>query len=439
VIEREALMDTGSLHDVIVDDRARGMFRVNRQVFTDPEILERERRLIFDRSWLYAGHETEIAAPGDFVTRKVGGRPVILVRDNAGTAHAFLNTCPHRGNIVCREPAGSTRLLRCFYHAWAFDLEGRLAAVPGDDAYSPAFDRAALGLKPAPRFGSYRGMLFLSFDPDIEDLVSYLGGAREYLDLMLEFGGEELEIAHGSQAYSMKANWKLLVENSIDGYHALPTHQRFFNQYLADIGMDASSWSGPNRIQGIGLALGAGHAVIENRARTLPITGSAKAELDAIRARLVDRFGPERAHRIADYSRNLFIFPNLILISSWHTIRTWYPLAPDYIEIDAWANLPRGESPELRQRRFANFISFLGPAGFGTPDDVYALEGCQRGFAAWREVAWSDISRGMGRAQPTSQDELQMRAFWRRWHALILGGRGATDCSDLLPQREAAE
>ena len=433
-------MDKTKMQDLIVDDCARGIFRVNRRAFTDPEILEEERREVFDRSWLYAGHESEIANPGDFVTRRVGGRPVILVRDSAGVSHAFLNTCPHRGNIVCRERAGSTRLLRCFYHAWAFDLSGRLAAVPGDDSYTPAFDRDALGLKPVPRLGSYRGMIFVSFDPTIEDLVSYLGNAREYLDLMLEFGGEDVEIVRGSQAYSMKANWKLLVENSMDGYHAIPTHQRFFNQYLADIGMDTGSWTGANRIQGEGLALGGGHAVIENRARALPITGTtAKEELDGIRARLVERVGPERAHRIADYSRNLFIFPNLILISSWHTIRTWYPLAPDYIEIDAWANLPKGESAKLRQRRFENFISFLGPAGFGTPDDVYALEGCQRGFAAWRELSWSDISRGMGREQPSSQDELQMRAFWRRWHALIQGLRGPTDCSDRLEQREAAE
>jgi p-cumate 2,3-dioxygenase alpha subunit len=130
------LMDLAEMQDLIVDDRARGIFRVNRRVFTDPEILEQERAEVFDRSWLYAGHESEIANSGDFVTRKVGGRPIILVRDSAGTPRAFLNTCPHRGNIVCRERAGSTRLLRCFYHAWAFDLEGHLAAVQGDDAYT---------------------------------------------------------------------------------------------------------------------------------------------------------------------------------------------------------------------------------------------------------------------------------------------------------------
>src|SRR5712692_10733550 len=139
-------------------------------------------------------------------------------------------------------------------------------------------------------------MMFISFDPAIESLVDYLGNAREYLDLMLELGGEDTEIVHGSQAYSMKANWKLLVENSMDGYHAIPTHQRFFSQYLADIGMDPSSWSGANRIQGIGLALGGGHSVIENRSRALPIAGAAKQELDEIRARLVAQLGPERAH-----------------------------------------------------------------------------------------------------------------------------------------------
>ena len=130
--------------ELIVDDREQGIFRVNRRAFTDPEILEHERREVFDRSWLYAGHESEIAKPGDFTTRKIGGRPIILVRDGAGTPRAFLNTCPHRGNIVCRERAGSTKLLRCFYHAWAFDLSGRLAGVPDEESYTPAFDRDAL-------------------------------------------------------------------------------------------------------------------------------------------------------------------------------------------------------------------------------------------------------------------------------------------------------
>jgi len=334
-------MDQLPFEDLIIDDRVNGIFRVNRRAFTDTEILEIEKREIFDKSWLYAGHVSEIAQPGDFVTRRVGGRPLILVRDRMHQPHALLNSCPHRGNIVCREGAGSAHNFVCFYHAWNFDLDGSLAGVPGEESYTPAFERSAMGLKPVPRFENYKGMLFVCFDPGAEDLVSYLGNAREYLDYMLDFGGEDVEIVRGSQAYSMKANWKLLIENSIDGYHAISTHYRYFVQYLHDIGADTASWLGPRRRWGIGMALGGGHSVIENPQRPTPIMLQAKDEMDEIRARLVAKFGAEHAHRIADFNRNLFIFPNLILISNWHTIRTWYPLAPDYIEIDAWAALPR--------------------------------------------------------------------------------------------------
>ncbi|MEQ8348870.1 MAG: aromatic ring-hydroxylating dioxygenase subunit alpha [Sneathiellaceae bacterium] len=425
--------------DLILDDRARGVFRVNRRAFTDPEILEKERREVFDKCWLYAGHESELAGPGAFFTRQVGGRPVIVARGADDRIRGFLNTCPHRGNIVCREGHGTARTFTCFYHAWSFNTAGELVGLPGAESYTAAFDRSAMGLRQVPKLENYRGMIFISYDSGICSLPDYLGEAQEYLDYMIDFGGAEVEIAQGAQAYSMKANWKLLVENSIDGYHAMSTHNRYFRQYLPDIGMDAAGWSGPKRIMGIGAALGNGHSMVQAPQRPTPLRGSAKAELEQIRANLVDKFGPDRAHRIADYTRNLFIFPNLILISLWHTVRTFYPVAPDYMEINAWALLPKNDSPELRQKRYENFISFLGPAGFGTPDDVTGLEGCQRGFATQQEFPWSDISRGMGEAAPTTTDELQMRAFWRRWNALMEGRSGPTDCRDRPEQSVAAE
>jgi hypothetical protein len=101
------------------------------------------------------------------------------------------------------------------------------------------------------------------------------------------------------------------------------------------------------------------------------------------------------------------------------TVRTFFPLAPDYMEITAWALAPEGESTENRTLRLDNFLTFLGPGGFATPDDVEMLESCQRGYAAVREVQWSDISRGMQRTEPLASDELQMQVFWRRWNELI--------------------
>ena len=81
----------------IIDDDQRGLFRVNRKVFVDPAVLARERRHIFDTCWLYVGHESELASRGDFLTRTVGGRELIVVRGKDNNIRAFFNTCPHRG------------------------------------------------------------------------------------------------------------------------------------------------------------------------------------------------------------------------------------------------------------------------------------------------------------------------------------------------------
>jgi p-cumate 2,3-dioxygenase alpha subunit len=235
-----------------------------------------------------------------------------------------------------------------------------------------------------------------------------------------------MEIVQGTQLYSMRANWKLLVENSIDGYHGLPTHQRYMS-FLGEIGgMDLATVT---RLRGGGKSLGNGHSVIEYEppwgrlvARWAPYFGEAKkAQLEAIQQRLEERFGKEWAYRVAQTSRNLQIFPNLIINDIMAvTVRTFFPVSPDYMEVSAWALAPQEESAEDRALRLDNFLTFLGPGGFATPDDVEMLESCQNGFAN-REVMWSDISRGMNRAEPATTDELQMRAFWRRWHELITG------------------
>jgi len=407
----------------IIDNREEGVFRVNRRALTDPRVLELEKERVFDRCWIYAGHESEIPAPGDFCARTVAGRPVILVRGSDGQARVLLNTCRHRGALVCRERAGNAKTFQCPYHAWTYNNQGELVGVPGEDAYSPAFDRRQFALAPAPRVESYRGFLFISFAPAVEPLTDYLAGASEYLDLVSDQSAVGMEIVGGTQAYSMRANWKLLVENSIDGYHGLPTHQRYFT-FLADSGVDLRE---APRIPGVAKALGNGHAVMEYGApwgrplaRWVPAFGEAKkAEFAALQKALEERLGPERAQRISQYNRNLLIFPNLIINDiTAVTVRTFFPVAADYMEINAWALAPREESPENRALRLDNFLTFLGPGGFATPDDVDMLESCQRGFLN-HEVGWSDMSRGMKRDRPVPTDELQLRTFWRRWQQLI--------------------
>ena len=412
-------MAEGSIYEGLVDDdRKKELFRVNRRAFTDPDILEAEKRNVFAKSWLYVGHESEIPQPGSFVRRKVAWRPVIMVRDDEGTIRVLYDTCPHRGNTVCREAAGQTRRFQCFYHGWSFNTRGELISTPDSAGYGPGFDRRNFGLASPPRVESYHGLVFMSLQPNIVDLKTYLGPAIPYLDLILDYSDEN-EIVPGQQSYSMRANWKLLVENSIDGYHAMMTHERYFIDYMADLGVDPKEWQVILKpvADNIGIELGNGHAVIENPLGRLPMSVNAQSHLGEIKAGLEAKYGVERARRMTGYSRNLLIFPNLIFVQNFRTVRTFYPVAPDYLEVNAWALLPTGEPPAIRRLRHDNFISFLGPGGFGTPDDVEALENCQRGFAA-SELEWSDISRGMSRV-PISIDEIQMRAFWRRWYQCL--------------------
>ena len=404
---------------LVIDDLENSIFRVSRRSFTDPSILEAERRLVFDKCWLYVGHESELPEPGSYIKRKVGGRPIIFVRDDKGEIRLFFDACTHRGNSVCRGSHGKTSRFVCFYHGWSFNTRGDLVVLPDPKGYSSTFDRSRLGLGSPPRIDSYHGLVFMSLNPDIVDLKTYLGGATHYIDCVLDMQDSDPVIAPGQQSYSIKANWKLLMENSADAYHAPFTHQRFFTEFVRDIGGDPGKWqamaqqSAANKV----LSFDYGHAVIEVPMGPLPMFADKPEVMAELRARMERKFGVEKTHSLLDFSRNLVIFPNLVMISAWRTIRTFYPVAPDLLECEAWAIIGKDDPPELREARFGNFISFLGPAGFGTPDDVEALENCQKGFAA---TGWTDLSKGMGReGGAVANDELQMRAIWRRWFSLL--------------------
>jgi p-cumate 2,3-dioxygenase alpha subunit len=416
---------------LVVNEPEAMRFQVHRSTLVDPEILEEERRRIFDTCWLYVGHESEVRAPGDFKTRTLCGRPILLCRDSASRVRVFLNTCRHRGTVVCREAEGNAERYTCFYHGWTYDRDGALYAVPGQSAYPGSFDKKELSLKEPPKVAAYRGFVFLNFDANAMPLEDYLAGAKEYIDLILDQSPSgRMEVLHGTQDYDIKANWKLLVENSFDDYHLLTTHSTWLN-YLKSSGVEMKR---PEKGQmlpahGVGKALGNGHAVVDNVnfrgrpvARWIPIYGeAAKPELDRIRAELVGRLGEERAMRVADTNRNLVIFPNLVLLDgSSVSIRTFQPLAADRMKVRAWALGPVEETPIARAVRLDSFLTFYGPGGFATPDDIEALESVQAGMGAYREVPWSVMTRGMAKeGEQLNTDEAHLRAFWIQWDKLM--------------------
>jgi len=243
------------------------------------------------------------------------------------------------------------------------------------------------------------------------------------LELIASHSESGMTIVEGAQEYAIRANWKLLAENSVDGYHALTTHATYLD-YLKNM----AGGLVPVPLSGRSYALGNGHAVLEYKApwgrpiaHWVPLFGErGKTEMDAIYQRLVARVGEDKAQRIALRNRNLLIFPNLVINDIMAiTIRTFYPVAPAQMVVNGWALAPKEESDWARKYRLHNFLEFLGPGGFATPDDVEALESCQAGFSNAGSAAWSDISKGMGSAEPQYDDELQMREFWTRWNQLV--------------------
>ena len=124
----------------VVDDKEKGIFLLDRSVHVSEEILRDEMEKIFSKCWIYVGHSSELKKNGDFVTRKVAGRPIIFNRDQKGEVRCLFNTCRHRGAMVCLDRTGNSRRFMCVYHGWMYNNDGSMARVPGDDAYTVAFD-----------------------------------------------------------------------------------------------------------------------------------------------------------------------------------------------------------------------------------------------------------------------------------------------------------
>ena len=163
---------------------------------------------------------------------------------------------------------------------------------------------------------------------------------------------------------------------------------------------------------GVGKDLGNGHATTDNVnfrgrpvARWIPIYGeAAKPELERIRAELVARLGEARAARVADTNRNLIIFPNLVLLDgSSVTIRSFQPLAPDRMRVTRLGARAEGGDAARAPVRLDSFLTFYGPGGFATPDDIEALESVQQGLAAYREVQWSPMTPRHGEGGRAAQ------------------------------------
>jgi len=427
----------GALTEYIRIDESKGRFEIDKRVFTDEAVFQQERDLIFNKCWLYLGHESEISKPRDFIARTVGGRNLIFNRDRKGVIHAFYNFCTHRGTTLTVHERGCASVFTCPYHGWVFDGEGKLRdqASPRGGYPDDFNEDGRYNLHAVPRLEHYRGLYFVNFNAKAVDLKTYLGRTREYFDLIFDQSDKGLEVVGGSQHLVNGGNWKVLTDNLVDAYHGTLLHSTYF-EFLNSRTLDPNTAAS---FQGFGGGLGNGHNFWESTfavgrpiAYWIPAFGAdAKPIIESKKQELVDRFGQERADRIANTSRNMTIFPNMMIVDNVSiSIRTMYPETADRVHMNIWAMAPADEPELLRSVRLNNHLTFTGPAGFAHPDDYEIFERMRAGNA-YSPENWQDYSKGMkdevieGGDRRTARgdflNETQQRAWWTQWDRIIAG------------------
>ena len=416
--------------------------RVHSRLYTDPAIFDEELERIFHRGWVFVGHRGEVPNPGDFRQKRIGRQPVIMVRDASGQVNLLLNRCRHRGAMVCNEERGNTRAFRCAYHGWTYKLDGTLAGVPYPDGYDESFRREEYGLARVPRMAEYRGLIFGSLSPAGITLEEHLGRAARELDMFVGLSdADEIEVTAGVHKYNFKANWKLAVENSMDGYHPNVTHESFIAAVIERVRNhptpEHKAVFNPDSFQagggGIAKDIGGGHVMLDYGFRIYdPLNNDPLPPVRAINpsgeehlAEMTRRTSPERAaDMLREGGTHTLIFPNLILIGLH--MRVVQPLSVDYTEVCLYPTTLKWLAPEVNAIRLRSHEAFFGSASLGGPDDSEIFERIQTAAAADLEP-WNIISRGMGRERPDEEgylysdmtDEITQRAIWRQWMKLM--------------------
>ena len=186
-------------------------------IYTSEEIFELEKDKIFKKDWLAVARVEEIEKPGDYMTFDIVGEPIIVARNADGEINAFYNVCVHRGTELA-SGAGNIKTFSCPYHAWTYDLDGRLVgAAYMDDVKN--FDLDDCRLQPV-RSAIWQGWVFVNFDNDAEPLEDFIA------EFAGEFGAYQQDKFRLNKRYqrTLDCNWKLIHENFVDIYHFLTLH-----------------------------------------------------------------------------------------------------------------------------------------------------------------------------------------------------------------------
>lgn len=398
---------------------------VHSSVYTDPNIFAQEMRAIFESTWVFIGHDSEIPKRGDYVRRTMGLLPVLMVRAADKEVSVVANRCAHRGNLLCQEEKGRKRALACQYHGWVFDLRGKLVDVPFPVGFQQ--DKECHSLRRA-RVSSYRGFVFATFAAEGPSLEEHLGNARHALDRAANLSpAGELDLHGGWVKHLYHANWKMLAENNTDGYHVNYVHDSFAKGIKVQYKYDNVLLTKEEKLEAVSRDLGGGHAEIDYEptyAKPLVWMGVEPDRYPEYTAAMVAAYGAERAAGILRAGPpHTFIFPNLFIAETAVTM-----IQPVAVNRAVNWHTPlyfKGVPDEINRRILRLGEVALGPSAFLLADDAIISE--RQWHALNGAPAWMDLSRGQERERREPggvrsghySDETPQRGFWRHYRGII--------------------
>jgi len=404
--------------------------RVHTSLYTSPELFDLEIDRIFNKTWVWVAHESEIPDAGSFKSSMVGKQPVIVVRDRKRNINVLLNRCRHRAANVCEHQKGKTNNFVCPYHGWGYGLDGALRGVPHPESYEDTLDKANLGLVKL-RTESYGGLVFATFNDDIEPLDTFLGPAKKWIDLFNKQGAGYPVEATTAHKFRFPGNWKIQLENTTDGYHFPIVHKSFLSS------VDKQTEDMLNFVDGSGYVedLGNGHSVMVMIPDLIDLEDNLEADIPdrflSLAQALRDEGHEEMQVRkivraVGGSGFNLNLFPNVACSMAF--FRVLQPISVKETEIHHMVITMKGGPVIANQARLRMHEHFQGPMGFGTPDDSEAWERVQRGSGAG-EALWIMLNRGLLGETPTEDGlksdvsaETGMRAAYQKWKDYMTTG-----------------
>ncbi|WP_186200284.1 aromatic ring-hydroxylating dioxygenase subunit alpha [Burkholderia gladioli] len=434
-------LTNASLADLVRPDS------VHKRVYTDPAIFALEMERIYGRAWIYVGHESQVKAPGDYHTTRIGDQDVVMVRAQDGQVHVVYNRCPHKGAKLVADGDGSTgKFFRCPYHAWTFKLDGtHLSAPLRNGLQNTCFDpkHPDFSMRRVARVDSYRGFVFASQAADGPDLKTFLNGVASSIDNLCDRSPVgEVEVTGGVFRVLQRSNWKVFYENLHDTMHAPVTHEssvvsaRARADELGAMPFELLIMDGNGEPYEFWekLELRAyeyGHGYMEG------IFDPAAAERDPVShahfTTLADVHGEARARQILGMNRhNTVIYGSGSPHTVFQQFRVIRPIAVDQtlVEIQLFRLKGAPDAVFDRALSYANVIN--SPSSNVMPDDVEVYARCQQGnntrggeWVSMHRYAGTDRAVEDGYVSINGTSELPMRNQFAAWHRFMLDDSGS--------------